>query len=105
LKATRFYRTESWDLVEASRDTSFDLSKVNPEVLPEAMRKMSSKQRHVHLAQLAAQREVIKKKISAMAGERRKFLDHAEKESAQSLDKAVVDSLKAQARKKKFIAN
>lgn len=103
LKATRFYRTEDWDLVEAAQDTSFDLTKVNPAALPKPMQRMSAEQQRAHLTQLAAQRAVIKKKISALAEARRNFLQRTERDTSQTLDKAVVDSLKAQARKKKFV--
>lgn len=102
LKATRFYKTEDWDLVAAAQEDAFDLDAVPAESLPEAMQKMSADQKLQHLTQLANQREGIKKKILAVSEARTKYLETVEQNTTQTLDKAVVESLKSQALKKKF---
>ena len=103
LKASRLYKTSDWDLVEASQDNDFDLAAVPANVLPETMQSMSIEERRAHLAQLAKQRDEIKKQITTLSDARTKYLAAIQQSQLNTLDKAVVDSLKAQAEKKKFV--
>lgn len=103
LKASRFYRTDNWDLVEAVQSDGLDLSEVPVNSLPKTMQEMTPEQRIEHLVQLAKQRDEIKKKITVLSEERARYLAKAQNSNAQTLNKAVVDSLKDQAKRKKFL--
>ena len=102
LKATRLYKTSDWDLVEASQDAKFELDKVDAEALPEEIRKLPDEEKRKHLAKVMERRDEIKKKIAEVSEARNKFLAKQQSEQAATLNKAVVDTLKTQATKKKF---
>jgi hypothetical protein len=103
LKATRLYQTSDWDLVEACQKSGFDLAAVPEACLPVAMKKMSDAEKRVHLTQQMEKRKAIQKKITALSETRSKYLAKLSSSQANTLDKAVIDSLKAQAEKKKFV--
>lgn len=106
-KANRFYKQSEWDLVDAVAEGVVDLAKIKPEDLPEAMRKMSPEQRKAHVEKLAAQRKEIQRQINDLNADRLKFIAEKEKERAakagvDTLDTALIKTLREQAAKRKF---
>jgi hypothetical protein len=104
-KASRQYRNEHWDLVDASRHRDFDLNQLAPEQLPEAMRNMTPEDRKAYVEAKAEEREEIRNKILEVSKQRDEFV---KKELARlgdggdAFDKAVRESLVRQATEKGF---
>jgi len=101
-KASANYFNSSWDLVDASKDKSFDITKVKEADLPEEMKKMTIDERRAHLVKKTAEREEIQKKVLALNKEREAYVAAQRKESAKNdtLDTAMVKALRSQAEKK-----
>jgi hypothetical protein len=101
-KASANYFNSGWDLVDASKDKSFDITKVKEADLPEEMKKMSVEERKAHLAKKTAERAEIQKKVLALNKEREAYVATQRKESAKNdtLDTAMVKALRTQAEKK-----
>lgn len=101
-KASANYFNSTWDLVDASKDKSFDITKVKEADLPEEMKKMTVEERKAHLVKKTAEREEIQKKVLALNKEREGYVAAQRKESAKNdtLDTAMVKALRAQAEKK-----
>ncbi|MDP1590337.1 MAG: vWA domain-containing protein [Prosthecobacter sp.] len=101
-KASANYFNSGWDLVDASKDKSFDITKVKEADLPEEMKKMTVEERKAHLVKKTTERAEIQKKVLTLNKEREAYVATQRKESAQNdtLDTAMVKALRAQAEKK-----
>ncbi len=101
-KASSNYFNSGWDLVDASKDKSFDITKVKEADLPEEMKKMTVEERQAHLVRKTAERAEIQKKVLTLNKEREAYVATQRKESAKSetLDTAMVKALRTQAEKK-----
>jgi hypothetical protein len=101
-KASANYFNSGWDLVDASKDKSFDITKVKEADLPEEMKKMTVDERKAHLVKKTAERAEIQKKVLALNKEREAYVATQRKESAKNdtLDTAMTKALRSQAEKK-----
>ena len=101
-KASSNYFNSGWDLVDASKDKSFDITKVKEADLPEEMKKMTVEERKAHLVKKTAERAEIQKKVLTLNKEREAYVTTQRKESAKNdtLDTAMVKALRTQAEKK-----
>ncbi|MDZ4401868.1 vWA domain-containing protein [Prosthecobacter sp.] len=101
-KASANYFNSGWDLVDASKDKSFDITKVKEADLPEEMKTMTVEERKAHLVKKTAEREEIQKKVLTLNKEREAYVATQRKESAKNdtLDTAMVKALRMQAEKK-----
>lgn len=104
-KASANYFNDSWDLVDASKQKGFDITKVKEADLPEEMKKMSVDERKAFIAQKTVEREEIQKKVLALNKDREAFVAAKRKESAKTdtLDTAMVKALHSQAEKKGIV--
>ncbi len=105
-KASPQYDNRLWDLVDASREKGFDLSKIAEAELPQEMRAMTLAQRKAHIEKKAAERLAIQKEIQTLSRQREEHVQaELKKQSANgqnSLDAAIRKSVTEQARKKGF---
>ena len=105
-KASVQYRNTSWDLVDAVKEGVVKLAEVKEDDLPENMQKMSAEERVAHLEAQEKKRTEIKNKINDLAKARK---EHVAKERAKqattgkdTLDEALIKTVRAQAVKKNF---
>jgi len=103
-KSSSFYINESWDLVDASKQQSFELSKIKEEDLPMELRRMDLAQRESTIQEKSKERELIKKQIIELNQLRIKYLASQTDQKADnnSLDAAMLKAIRAQATKKGF---
>ncbi|MBN8417401.1 MAG: VWA domain-containing protein [Verrucomicrobia bacterium] len=101
-KASANYSNTGWDLVDASKQKDFDISKVKEADLPEEMKKMSVEERKAYLEKKTAERAEIQKQVLALNKERDAYVATQRKESAKTdtLDTAMTKALRSQAEKK-----
>jgi hypothetical protein len=104
-KAQSVYANSTWDLVDAVQNKTVEVSKLKDEELPQEMRKMSPAEREKYVKDLAAKRAEIQKKINALNEQRRVFVaEYQKKNVAQNtLDQAILTSVKEQAEKKGYV--
>jgi hypothetical protein len=105
-KASGLYNCAGWDLVDACEDAKFDLAAVKKEDLDEALRKLTLDELKAHVAAKKAQRAEIKAKVEAVGKQRDAFLAEELKKLGaagdQRFEKAVLESVRAQAAAKGF---
>lgn len=104
-KATRVYRNESWDLVDAAAEPGFELEEVKKEALPPAMQPLAPKERKVYVEQMRTRRAEIQKRIQKVSVERERFLEEARRQQGGDqvgLDDAVRRAVRKQLDAKGF---
>jgi hypothetical protein len=105
-KASGLYNNAGWDLVDASKDEKFDITKVKKEDLPEPMRKMTDEQKKAYIADQAAKRVKIQKEIQELSKKRDTYVkaEMAKKglDEKASFDAALRNMVRTQAEKQNF---
>ncbi len=103
-KAGSGYYNGSWDLVDAQKENKVDIKKLKKEELPEAMKDMDDDQKVKYVSDQSAKRDTIKNEINLINVQRQAFIDEKMKEKgeANSLDQAVIESVKSVAEKKNY---
>ena len=106
-KAQGAYTNSGWDLVDAVDKKEVALGSLKDDQLPEAMRKMSPAEREKYLQGLSKQRADLQARINDLNEKRRVFLADAQKKGSQAntLDAAMLGSVKDEAAKKGFITD
>ena len=101
-KASANYSNTGWDLVDASKQKDFDITKIKEADLPEEMKKMSAEERKAYLEKKIAERAEIQKQVLALNKQRDAYVATQRKESAKTdtLDTAMTKALRSQAEKK-----
>ena len=101
-KASANYCNSGWDLVDASKQKDFDITKVKETDLPEEMKKMSAAERKTYLEKKIAERAEIQKQVLALNKEREAYVATQRRASAKTdtLDTAMTKALRSQAEKK-----
>lgn len=100
------FKNSSWDLVDASKEPGFDLSKISTDDLPAVMQTMSLAERKAYVTKMKTKREEIQAKIKVLADKRAKYIE-AEKQKntdpgSASLEDAIIQAIKEQAKQRKF---
>lgn len=103
-KASAFYRSASWDLVDAVEDGSVKLDKIAEDDLPEPMRNMTAAERKKFIEEQRAKRADIREKIRLLDAERRRYVSEKQREMSGdgALDQAMIKAVREQAAKKNF---
>lgn len=105
-KASGQYRNSSWDLLDASNEKSFDLSKIKKEELPKEMQNMSLDAQKTYINEKVKQRTDIQKQISDLNAQRAKFIQTELAKNGKSGDKAfdaaMLKALREQAQRNGF---
>ncbi len=100
------YRNTGWDLLDASNEKTFDLSKIKNEELPAEMQKMSVDQQKSYMNEKMKERTEIQKQISDLNTQRAKFIHDELKKSGKATDKAfdtaMLKALREQAERSGF---
>lgn len=105
-KGSKVYKNTSWDLVDASDDKGFDLSKISEEQLPEEMRGLSMEAKLEYIEKEKEKRKEIKSRMATLNQSRETYV--AEKREVMSdslgsqLEDVLIDALKTQAKGKAF---
>jgi hypothetical protein len=109
-KASMSYKNDTWDMVDAAKErggAAKIAAETKDEDLPEEMKKMTKEERVKYIDEKAKQREAIQQQISQLSEERRKYVALKEKELAaqtgdNTLDAAILNSIREQAKAKKY---
>ena len=104
-KSSMNYRNESWDLVDALKEGTVELEKMELQQLPEELKKKTPAERKAYVNNKAGEREQIQKQIQELNQQRRNFLAQAQdKQQAQdnSLGTAIIQAIREQAQQKGF---
>ena len=103
-KSKKQYNNASWDLLDAYEEGEVDISKMKRDELPAEMKNMNEKEKKEYVEKMIKDRKEIQDKINKLNDERKKYIDKVKKEKAEdnSLDSAIIKSIREQATKKNF---
>lgn len=104
-KATAQYRNAHWDLVDSVQQGQVALKDVPEAALPAEMKQQSVAEREAFVQGKVRARAEVQARIAEVSAAREKFLRDAREKSAngqQSLDEAVLASIRSQAEAKGF---
>ncbi|MCW5516210.1 vWA domain-containing protein [Muriicola sp. Z0-33] len=101
-KSSRLYKNSSWDLVDASDDSEFDVAKIDKDQLPTEFKGKSDSEIE-HLIQLKkSERSTIQKEIQEANAKREKFIAQQQKQTRGELENAMLKAIQRQAAKKNY---
>lgn len=99
-KASKLYRADDWDLVDAVAGGQ-SLEEVSEDELPEEMVAMEPEEREAYVQEKAEQRAELQSQVAELAEQRQQFIVEERKnraeEGVQGFDDALSQSLKTQA--------
>ena len=103
-KASSNYRNASWDLVDAAKDSSFEVDKLKAEELPPEMQKMNAEERKAYVEKNAKERSELQTKINQLNREREQYVARKMKEVAgtNTLDSVMISAIREQSAKRNF---
>ncbi len=104
-KSSHVYKNNTWDLVDASEAEDFRIDDVKESELPEEMQKMDKDERINYVTQKAEERNKINKEIQGLNQKRAEYVaqNSAVNDGEEMLDKAILTSLRAQAKTRNYI--
>jgi hypothetical protein len=103
-KASAHYDNSEWDIVDAASKGAVDLKNMKKDQLPAEMQNMDAKEREEYVKKMEKKREDIKNRINKLNEERRTYIQKKEKENKEenTLDSAIIKTVREQAKTKKF---
>ena len=103
-KSSGFYKNSVWDLVDALEEDNFDLNKLDKDKLVDSLKNKSNSEIRKYVAEKRSQRASIQAQIQALNVKRNAFVAQKQSENngENSLESALISSIKKQALKKNF---
>ncbi len=108
-KASGVYQNTSRDLVDACREGTIKLDELKPEELPESLQKLTLKEQKAYIETKAQQRREIQQQIQELSTARNSYIAterarqaKASGEEGNSLDDAIIQSVRQQAALKSY---
>lgn len=102
-KSSRLYTNSSWDLVDASEDYQFDISEIEKEDLPAALKDKSTAEMNAYIKEKKSERSGIQKKIQEANKKREAYIAKKQKAGSEGeLQNAMIEAIKKQAEKKAY---
>ena len=92
--------------MDAVKEGSVELGKLEAEELPEEMQGMSLEEKNAHVEAQLKTRRYIQQRIQELQGERKQYIVEKRQEVGQAgestLDEALIEALRSQASKQSF---
>ncbi len=102
-KSSRLYNNASWDLVDASKESSFKFDKIEKKSLPKELQGKSTSEIKSYVEQQAKKRKEIQEEINELNGKRKKYIAEKQKDNSEdNLENAMIKTIKKQAKSKKY---
>ena len=101
-KSSRLYNNSSWDLVDASEDKEFNVSKLKKEDLPSELKGKTNAQIEKYITAKKAERTKIQKEIQELNKKRELYIAKNKKEEQGELEGALLRAIKNQAATKNY---
>ncbi|WP_343487536.1 vWA domain-containing protein [Allomuricauda sp. d1] len=101
-KSSTLYNNSSWDLVDASEDKEFDVSKLKKDELPKELKGKSDEAIEKYIEEKKGERVKIQKEINELNKKREAYIVKNQKQEAGELENAMLGAIKRQAIKKNY---
>ena len=102
VKASKYYKNDQWDLVDASEKENFDIKKIDKKTLPKDLQGMTDAQLKEYIEKKKKERENIKKQIRVLTDAQALYIKEKRTEQVASVESSMIKSIKKQAAKKKY---
>jgi len=101
-KASANYQNASWDLVDAAKDKSFEVTKLKTEELPAEMQKLNEAERKTYIEKKSKERSELQTKINQLNADREKYVAQQMKSQSgtNTLDSAIIGAIREQGQKR-----
>lgn len=101
-KSSSFYKSESWDLIDAAEKEDFEVEEIAEDELPENLRKKSKKEIESYIKEKSEERKLIQEKIQELNNKRLAFVKKNSDNKQGGLENALLQAIKDQGKKKSF---
>lgn len=103
-KGSGQYKNESWDLVDAKKSGTLNITEIPKDQLPKEMQNMTVEERKSYIDKKEIEREKYQKKISELDQQRRDYITQkiAENPEENTLDAAMLKIIRDQASQKNY---
>ena len=103
-KISSKYKNEKWDMVDASKEKTWDVNKVKTEELPKEMQGMTETQKVAYVEKKKADREKIVERIKTVNLQREKYIvdKQLKEDKTKRLDAELIAAIHEQAKKRGF---
>ena len=103
-KSSAAYKNDSWDLVDASKQSGFSVDNVAEEALPAEMKGMSDAEKTSYIKEKSEEREKISQEIQELNKKRKVYVtqQQAQDNSDNMLDAAMLNAIRQQLKAKNF---
>ncbi|WGK65539.1 vWA domain-containing protein [Croceiramulus getboli] len=102
-KSTHFYKSASWDLVEAAQEDDFELEEVVVETLSPELQKLSPEALKKHLNEQRAKRKKLQQEIAALNKKREAYVAKITNEEDNPLRTAMLKAIHKQGALKGYV--
>lgn len=105
VKCSHVYSSASWDLVDATKDSKFDLSSIKKEELPVEMQSMNVTEQKKYIVNKSEERKKIQKQILELSEKREAYIEQKKAElgiKESGLNFAILEAIKEQANRRNF---
>ncbi len=102
-KSSHMYMNSSWDLVDASDDKDFDISKIKEDELPQELQGKTVGVIMDYIEEKKSERSKIQSEIQELNRKREAYITENQKEDAKGeLENAMLEAIKRQAKRKNY---
>ena len=103
-KSSKKYKAESWDLVDAYKDSEKITGTIERTTLPDSLQTLTVEELEVKIKTISVQRTNIQNEIQSLNSQRLIHIENNSKESAEgnNLKKSIENSVQKQAKKKGY---
>lgn len=102
IKASKYYRADSWDLVDAVADSTVMVKEVTKSSLPKELQSKSTKELEVYVAGQAKKRAEIQSKIATLNKQRSEYVAKQNTSGETNLESSMINAIKKQANGKNY---
>ncbi|MEZ4803296.1 MAG: VWA domain-containing protein [Gelidibacter sp.] len=101
-KSSHLYKNDSWDLVDAEKSKSFKYEDLKDKDLPSELKGKSKEEIKNYVAKKSKERDEIQEEIQQLNEKRLQYIMNEHKDNSSSLESAMVNAIKAQAKNKNY---
>jgi len=102
-KSSRLYSNSSWDLVDASGDDEFDISKLKKDELPERLKGKSTEEIEAYIQEKKSERAQIQNEIQELNIKREAYIAKNQQTNEKGeLENAMLEAIQKQAARKNY---
>ncbi len=102
-KSSHLYKNDSWDLVDAEEQKSFNYDNLKDTDLPKELKGKSKSEIKAYIAKKREERQAIQDEIQQLNEKRRQYVMTQQKDDANGLENAMIQAIKTQAKQKNYI--